>query len=429
MGPNLNKTEVTTKVVSTNKGKGILIDDQEDERMPRKLDKEVDFAHCMNYGEYEMIDVQSQDTTEYSSSFGDTMSGDENGLVASDDPEVESQLSDPKLFGSMFDGRDGRLLGKKKLTDHWRKFISPIMWRCKLLEVKLQELKSQELKYERELAEYDQRKQCESDKVTLEGFDATSLAFPSKIQRKEVMERKKRKRVEDTTDLASHMSKHAVLSYFESRKSVVSASALIDDWGDLEAILLKIEVLTSRIIKLKARMDKVVSESHQKLPSIDVLNSPAPCGVLDNSEHRLYPETRDRNGSQCTASQHASEFDISNDLVPGCAVLDHEEEDHVPDLIRSMSRRLLEMSSENAAKEELRDFGSAIIQRVEKPLVSIENLKAASLVQAPGNNLPLNTSLQPNAQPPFSQSKQPNKKRTRGVQKSGLGRWSRRSSG
>lgn len=106
------------------------------------------------------------------------------------------------------------LTRKRRLTDHWRRFIHPIEWRCKWLEIKLCELKSQALNYEIELAEYDKSKQFVFGKVTSEGFDAKSVAFPSKAQRKEVMNRRKRKRVEDTTDVATYMSHHNIFSYY-----------------------------------------------------------------------------------------------------------------------------------------------------------------------------------------------------------------------
>ncbi|XP_022719899.1 uncharacterized protein LOC111277751 [Durio zibethinus] len=470
MGPDLKlteKSEATSKVVSTNTRKGSEAQNQENKGMQGNGDIEIDFAECMNSGDSVMIDVECQDATECSSSFDDTVSGDENGLLVND--EVESPLCEPKLSGSLFDGRNGLFqMGTRRLTDHWRRFIHPLVWRCKWLEVKLHEFKSQALKYERELAEYDQNKQFEFEKDTFEGFDATSQAFHSKIQRKEVMKRKKRKRVEDTAEVASYMSHHNIFSYYERKKSVAStASALDDDWGDLdnkavngcddigcndgwpfqssdgdnltEQILQKIEVLHSRIHILKKRMDKVVNESPQKFLSINKLSSVVPSGVLNNSGNHRYAENGDRNSLQCTTSQHASECDMWDHFMPESAVSNHGEVAPFPDMIRSMSQRLLEISSENiegeilipnqAAKEELRDFGSAIIQQAEKPHTSMEKLKTISLIHSPGDNSPVNTTLQPNAHSPFSKSKQTDNKRTRGEQKSSLGMWSRRSSG
>ncbi|XWS42832.1 hypothetical protein CRYUN_Cryun16bG0048300 [Craigia yunnanensis] len=458
MGPDLKlteKPEATSKVISVNKNKESVAQNQENKGMQGNKDVEVNFSECMNSVESEMIDVECQDATEYSSSFGDTVSGDENGLVVND--EVESPLCDPRLFGSLFDACDGQFqLGKRRLTNHWRRFIHPLLWRCKWLEIKLHEFKSQALKYERELAKYDESKQFDFEKVTFEDFDAKLQAFPSKVQRKEVMKRKKRKRVEDTAGVASYMLHHNIFSYYETKKSVVAvASALDDDWGDLdnktingyddigcndgwpfqsrdgdltEQILWKIEVLQSRIHILKTRMDKVVNGSPQKLSSINMLSSLVPSDVLNNSGNHPDAEKGDRNSLQCTTSQHASEFDMWDNFMPESAVLSHKEVAPLPDMIRSMSRRLLEISSENieaeilipnrAAKEELRNFGSAISWQAEKPQISMEKLKAVSHVHTSGDNLHINTSLQSNVQPPFTKLKQADKKkRIRGKQK------------
>lgn len=105
------------------------------------------------------------------------------------------------------------LFRKKKLTDHWRKFIHPIMWRCKWTELQIKELQSRALKYDRELAEYDLRKQVELEESTLGDFDSKSQPFYCQSRRNQIMKRKRRKRVEETTDLASYMSCHNLFSY------------------------------------------------------------------------------------------------------------------------------------------------------------------------------------------------------------------------
>ncbi|XVF56646.1 hypothetical protein PTKIN_Ptkin06aG0136700 [Pterospermum kingtungense] len=389
MGPDLKLTEKS----KASKKKGSVAKNQENKGMQGNM---VKFSECINSGESEMIDVECQDSTEYSSSFGDTVSGDENGLV--DNDEVESSFFDPMLLGSLFDGCDRPVrMGKRRLTDHWKRFIHPLAWRCKWLEVKLCELKSQALKYERKLAEYDQRKQFEFKEVTFEGFDPTSQAFPSKIQSKEVMKRRKRKRIADTADVASYMLHHNIFSYNESKK-IAAASALAEDWCDLdnkttngyddigcndgwpfesrdgdnltEQILRKIEVLQSRIHILKTRMDKMVNET-QKFSSINMLSSHVQSDVLNDSGHHLYDEKVDRTILPCSTSQHASEVNTWENFTPESAVSSHREEASPPDMLRIMSQRLLEISSENIEAEilipnqagkELCNFGSAITQ-------------------------------------------------------------------
>lgn len=110
-----------------------------------------------------------------------------------------------------------KLLGfhyrKKKLTNHWRSFIRPLMWRCKWAELRINEIQSQALKYARELAAYDQNKLSRVNQSTVEEFGSKSLAFSSQWYRKKAMKRRKRKRAEDTTDLASYMSHHSLFSY------------------------------------------------------------------------------------------------------------------------------------------------------------------------------------------------------------------------
>ncbi|KAE8711589.1 putative Cytochrome P450, family 87, subfamily A, polypeptide 9 [Hibiscus syriacus] len=275
------------------------------------------------------------------------------------------------------------------------------------------------------------------------------------------MKRKKRKRVEDTADVASYMSHHDIFSYYENKKSVVAAPAAflsVDDWGVLdnktvngydddefndgspfesrdgdnltEHILQKTELLRSRIRALKTRMDKVVNET-QKLSSINILSSLVPSDALNNPESHC-AEKDYKNSLQCTTSQHATESVMWDNIMPESSLLDHGDVSPVPDLIRSMSQRMLAISSENieseilipneAAKEELLSFGSAISQRVEKS-------KAVALVHTPGDNLQMNTSLEQNAQPHFFKSEQADNGRTSGVKRSDLGRWSRRSSG
>lgn len=78
----------------------------------------------------------------------------------------------------------------------------------------MKELQSQVLKYERALAEYDQIKQFELEKFNSEGLGAKSLPYPPEIRTNKIMKRKKRKRVEDSIDVASYMSHHNLFSYY-----------------------------------------------------------------------------------------------------------------------------------------------------------------------------------------------------------------------
>ncbi|KAE8038587.1 hypothetical protein FH972_011084 [Carpinus fangiana] len=240
----------------------------------------TDFTTATDAG---LVDGDCQDVTEHSSSFGDTDSGTENGLMLADD-EVESQFFASNA--SVFDGYFDRFpIRKKKLTVHWRKFVRPLMWRCKWIELQIKELQSRTLKYDRELAVYDQRKQFDFANVTLEDIDAKSLPFSGQILRKKVMKRKKRKRDEETIDITHYMSQHNLFSYYGKKRSATDGAPMEDDCGSLdkitnsnnefgindgwsslefgnddnflEQILRKIEVAHSQVHKLKTRIDKI----------------------------------------------------------------------------------------------------------------------------------------------------------------------------
>lgn len=147
------------------------------------------------------------DATECSSSFADTTSGDENCSGFSD-AEVESQF-----YGS-YDGLGSLFpMRKKKLTSHWRNYIRPLMWRCKWTELKIKEFESQASKYSRKVAAYDHKKLVAFDQSRVEEFGSRSLPYTSHSKSKKPSKRRKRKRVEFTTDMAAYMANHNLFSY------------------------------------------------------------------------------------------------------------------------------------------------------------------------------------------------------------------------
>ena len=95
------------------------------------------------------------------------------------------------------------------------------MWRCKWLELQIKEIQSQTLKYDAELEKYDKLKQFEYGGYTAEGFDGKSIPSSSQIQRSKFMKRKKRKRVEDTTDIGSFTSNHKLFSFYGKMSQIV----------------------------------------------------------------------------------------------------------------------------------------------------------------------------------------------------------------
>ncbi|XP_038994827.1 uncharacterized protein LOC120118985 isoform X2 [Hibiscus syriacus] len=381
-------------------------------------DMEINITECTNSDMNSLANAECQDTTENSSSFGGTVSGAENDSAISD-VEVDSALCSENPLGSMFDGLF--LLRKRKLTDHWRRFIRPIMWRCKWLELQLKEFRSQTLKYDQQLAEYDQRKKFEYEKLTFEGLNVKSQPF--QIQRKKIMSRRKRKRVEDTADLASYMSNHNLFSYYDSKKFVVATSAHVGDNGNktvnsnedivisdglsglefrdsdiwLENILGKIDLIQSQVHTLKTRVDSVVNGSPQKFSSINVLSSVMPCNTLSGSRSRSSPAG---SGERIpVTSQGGNMGDL---FMPGSsAVSNHGEVAPFPDVIEGTAQNLAAVSYDNtedeilihnqAAKEELYNFQSGLT----KPTEELPPPTKKPTVVAPGDDLLANPSVQP----------------------------------
>lgn len=485
-----NKSKSMTEVVSNNNENGNLPLDSKDKIMhcvsncedngfveetfsgvePPKIhegnqDVDINITECTNSGVDRLPVTEFQDATDNSSSFSGTMSGDENDSAISD-AEVESALSGGSPFGSLFDGLFQ--MRKRKLTDHWRRFIHPLMWRFKWLELQLKELKSQASRYDREIVEYDQKRKFEYEKFTIEGLNVKSQPFQCQVQRKKVMKRRKRKRIENMTDLASYMSCHNIYSYYESKKSVIATATLDDDNGKLgtktdytnddygfiddlshlefsdsdtlsEQILRKIDLLQSQAHKLKTRVDKTVNESPRKFSSINMLSSPA----LTGSRNQPSPT---RSGdralvrSQHTSSQHRSKSHFRVLFRPGSAVSSHGEVTPFPDMIEGSGQHLAGISYENteddilihnqAAKEELQNFQSGLTQQAEESRIPIEKPKTVCTALAPADNPPTNPPVPPNVKlTSTSKSKGPSNKRKRGKRKSGTGKWSRRSSG
>lgn len=338
-------------------------------------DVEVDVTGCANIIDTKLAEAEDPDATEYSSSFGDTESGNEKFSGLSE-AEVESEYRDHNSldspfdsFGLMFQTR------KKKLTSHWKKYIHPLMWRCKWAELKIREFKSQAAKYSKLLAAYDQRKQLESDQFTSEGFDSKSLPFSNQNHRMKAMKRRKRKRIEETTDVPSYMLNHNLFGYFENKRSDADSSSMVDDFGNpvvteqnangddnfgisddssllkfrddddsLEQILCKIEMAQSRVQKLKAQLDMVVPKNVVKFSSSENLSLLAPCDGQTSSAHS--PNFSAGNGDAISVGAIypptglLSEYEMGDLVLPESALSSFGEAVSVPDIIESTTRLL-----------------------------------------------------------------------------------------
>ncbi|KAK3222916.1 hypothetical protein Dsin_009941 [Dipteronia sinensis] len=429
----------------------------------RSEDVGVNITNCTKSIDHVLVEAECNDATENCSSFGDTISGTEDGSTIGD-VEVDSPFCGGNGLASVFDAV--LPMRNKKLSNHWRRFVHPIMWRCKWAELQIKEFQSQALKYDRELAKYDQKKQFEFEKSTLEGYDVTSLPFSCQNGVNQVMKRKKRKRVEETTDLASYLSHHNLFSYYEYKRSVVYGASVDNDAGNLdtnhndnfefedrwtslesregdnslEQILWKIEVAQSEVHKLKTRINKVVSENPGKFTSVNRLSLLVPCDALTGSDRATSP--KNVNGmldrSQYISSQHISECNMRNLFMPESTVSSHREVNPFADMIESIGLPQVGVSCENieeanlmdnqTSEEELYNFERVISQFTENPHVPMSSLEALPPVMAPEADLPVNMSV-PDGQPSSSRSNVRNNKRKWGRQKSCTGKWSRRSSG
>ncbi|KAJ7980644.1 Elongation factor [Quillaja saponaria] len=330
---------------------------------------EVDITSCTNKGEKPSPKAEDPDATEYSSSFADTTS-DTDTCSRFSEAEVESGFLGDSGSACTFDAYGSAFqMRRKKLTNHWRSFIRPLMWRCKWTELRIKEIESQESKYAKEIAEYDRRKHLGFDQLTVEEYGSKSLPFSGYQYSSKAIKRRKRKKVEDTTEVASYMSHHKLFAYLENKKTDPDGSSLADDSGNpvpdlhadssdrfgitdehlffgsreddnsLEQLLWTIDTVHSRVQKLKSQIDVVMSKNAAKFSSSENLSLLAPCDVQTSSAHS--PTFSAGNGDTVSVgaiynpTQHASEYDIGDLVMPGSDVSSYGDAIPVPDIIES----------------------------------------------------------------------------------------------
>lgn len=102
---------------------------------------------------------------------------------------------------------------KRKLTDHWRSYIRPLMWRLKWTEIRLKQVESQALKYTRKLKECEKEKHRVPDGFNMEESGSKSVPYTSHQYRRKARRRRNRKKVEKSTDIASYTAHHYLFSY------------------------------------------------------------------------------------------------------------------------------------------------------------------------------------------------------------------------
>lgn len=447
-----------------------LVDDQIEGE--RSQDVEVNILEHTNSFDLGLVEAEFQDQTENSSSFEDTGSGFENGTTLSDADVDSGLLGDGSSTLSVDGYSDFFRVRKKKLTPHWRTYIQPLVWRCKWVELQIKKFQSQASEYDKELAKYNQRKKAELESCMLEGIGSKSHAFSGRIQRKEVMKRKKRKRVEDTGDMMGYMSRHKLFSYFESKRSAADAPFMDEVLGNqvkidgnsegevndeplslefndtsVEQILCKIGIVHLQVANMKTRLHKIMSENSGKFSSTDKLSLLAPCNALTSSAgNPASPhDTEDKmmvGSSSYMPNQLIQDYSMGDLVMPESAASSHGEVTHVSDIVESTEQPEVGGSSKNVGggmliysrrpKEELKNsFKGVDIQIVgKKPQVPKEEQEDTSIPAFDSTGPDVHTEDQP-APKIRSISKLTATKNTRkrGRRKAGLGRWSRRSSG
>lgn len=328
-------------------------------------DASVDILEISRSRDLRVEAKEDPDATENSSSFGDTISGNENTSSLSD-AEVESQFIPDIELAPAFDGFDGLFpIRKKKLTAHWRNFIHPLMWRCKWIELRTKELQSQASKYDTEVSVIERRKQMLLDKTIMENSGTKCLPFPLQSHRKRLMKRRKRKRVENTTDIASYMSNHILFSERENKRSDLDGAPAWESLGNsdkhtathdefgihdehlfpeendsfLEHILRKIELVHTRVHKLRTQLDVVLINNASRFSSSENL-SQLVGGDLQTSSVRS-PTFSACNGDAVsvgglyTSSHYIGDYDIGDFVLPDNAVSSFGEPIPIPDIIES----------------------------------------------------------------------------------------------
>ncbi|CAN4096712.1 unnamed protein product [Withania somnifera] len=451
------------------------------------MDVAVDVTGFARSSDIRLATKVDPDETEYSSSFVDTTSGNDNGFGPSD-AEVESRFYDDSGLGSSFDGFSSLFpIRKKKLTSHWRDFIRPIMWRCKWAELKMKELQLQAAKYNREISAHDRKKHRELDQASLEKSGSKSLPFIHPRHRRKTMKRRKRKRVEDRTDIATHMSTHNLFSYFENKRLDLDGMPLGDDIGNaalaerktngkdefdidddlsilvssngyLEEILRKIELVHSRVHKLKDQLDRVLTKNAIKFSSSENLMS------FDGQASSIRSPTFSAcNGDTTSAgglygtSQHAVDYDLGDFMMPDSAVSSYGEAMPIPDIIESTVGLL---SSVDVTQQQMQvgDSSERIVDNilihnevseVGEHILTMNHDQSFEKHQDMGNNVeeesfnPTHPASEPNAAGKVSTSQVqstlksclaseihfPKNKRKRGERKASSGSWNRKKPG
>ncbi|CAI0430346.1 unnamed protein product [Linum tenue] len=421
-------------------------------------DLEVDIVNCSNSQDVGDVETENDDTSESISSFSSSFET-ENDLMLTDN-EVESYMCRGGHSTSLFDSYGAESQSRRKrLTEHWRRFIRPLMWRCKWIELQLKEFQSQTLKYDRELGEIEQRKTFDRESLVAEGHEAKSKPFSSSNPRMKVLKRKKRKRYEEMNDMTSFMLQNNIISYYEHKKTANDGASMEGDptlperagkadpksafhqegWAPLhskdgvgrdEDILMKIGALQSQVHRLRSRIDVVMRDNPGKFSYLTRLTSPEPDDVLACSEN---PGSFVENGDRAVRSLYPVE-----DHIPGIPVSSQGEAASRPHMPETLDR-----PSDGAPSEIKNEAFVTLNQPARKEIAqAVEDLVTQPEEQKPELPTDVQTASNPiQARAPLLQMHYPGKslpksrsrvvtsnKRKRGKRRSGRGGWNRKPS-
>ncbi|XP_057833186.1 uncharacterized protein LOC131043949 isoform X1 [Cryptomeria japonica] len=172
--------------------------------------------------------------TECSSSFGgtevDIADDDDSGCKMYDAAEIESDLRNgngaaiaPEYDSGGFQKR------KKALRDDWKHNRRCIQWRCQWLELRVKEVLSRASNYDRLLADVQAKKQQKGGGQAMDAMTTITSPQIDQKYRHQVFQRKRRKKVESMVELSAYMSHHPLFSFYEKKRLDAEAVPLDDD--------------------------------------------------------------------------------------------------------------------------------------------------------------------------------------------------------
>lgn len=367
-----------------------------------------------------------EQATECSSSFGDTdfdSDNDGSGSRMYDTTEVESDLRNGNGATTSAEVDASRLKKRKKaLTLEWKEYRHHIEWRCQWLELQTRELLYRASKYDNLLADIQARKSWKDEHQAVKAFTARSFPLIDNTYRHRILHRKRRKKVENTAEQSSDISRHPLFSLYEKRKKLEADGVSIDDdsnsmkfTGDLsnnkldendfkdhltgteskdgeksvEQMLWQIETLQSRILKMKNQLSRYNSRKSMKYSARNISNSFLKAkaskrvfqGPAFSPMDSMKVGTSVGGGSKLQmepnlSCQHNSKFDSSN-LVMSCNGTSSYVEPAQHDFIDSPKQHLFdtdmildqperEDSSDEVTNEEVCKEHNAVMEMKEK---------------------------------------------------------------